>query len=454
MTKQFPFVNKDQPIDAVVLWVDGSDPEWKLERSKYWGQYLKISHSSNSNNRFISCDELLYCLRSIYCNADWIRYIYVVTCGQKPNWLMTDSDKIKLINHNQIIDSDLLPTFNSCAIEMHLHKIPGLSEAFLYLNDDCFITSRTTIRTFFNVVNKAYFYSCRKMCNSPDRNDANSFNWTIYNNQCCLDELFGPKIRPRPDHQGYILFKKAFEYVWNNAPHYVNPTRKQKFRIDGGKCEKTLNAYIFAVAGLELGYYDMSRKIHQSYYTVENAKKSYQLILAKPPVLLCINNACTDDDKIFVNKLMSTLIPNQAPWENLINFPKYEQFTNTCKTNMNKILCLYQNFRNINQVASNRFDTSQYIDRVPYVNNNVKKHLNNQRIANYKKMNPQFNILNQTVPVTDQFANNVILISSRISNETEIGKSNCNQKIKKNISNKNRNMINLCSKFTNSKNII
>ena len=43
------------------------------------------------------------------------------------------------------------------------------------------------------MTNKAYFYSCRKMCNAPDKNDANSFNWTIYNNQRCLDELFGSK---------------------------------------------------------------------------------------------------------------------------------------------------------------------------------------------------------------------------------------------------------------------
>jgi len=31
---------------------------------------------------------------------------------------------------------DDLPTFNSAAIECHLHRIPGLSENFLYFNDD------------------------------------------------------------------------------------------------------------------------------------------------------------------------------------------------------------------------------------------------------------------------------------------------------------------------------
>ena len=29
-----------------------------------------------------------------------------------------------------------LPTFSSPAIEAHLHRIPGLSDKFIYLNDD------------------------------------------------------------------------------------------------------------------------------------------------------------------------------------------------------------------------------------------------------------------------------------------------------------------------------
>lgn len=35
-----------------------------------------------------------------------------------------------------------LPTFSSPAIETHLHRIPGLSEKFLYFNDDTMLGSQ------------------------------------------------------------------------------------------------------------------------------------------------------------------------------------------------------------------------------------------------------------------------------------------------------------------------
>ena len=89
---------------------------------------------------------------------------------------------------------------------------------------------------------------------------------------------------------------------------------------------------------------------------------------------MCINNACTNDDQIFINKLMSTIIPNQAPWEDLSNFPKYEQFPNANKTNVNKMLYICQNYRDI-PIISNKYDkplSIKNIDVVPFVNNNVK----------------------------------------------------------------------------------
>lgn len=303
------------PIDAVVLWVDGSDPEWRLERFNQWKIYFNQCVASNADHRFANCDELVYCLRSLYFNAPWIRNIYLVTCGQKPKWLDKRHPRITLIDHRQIIDRENLPTFNSCAIEMHLHRIPGLSECFLYLNDDCFIAKRTTKRHFFHANGKAYFNSHRLMQNNPNCNEINSFNWTIRNNQECLDKLFDKKVRYRPDHQAYLVFKKACQHVERNAQEYVSSTRHQRFRIDSTKNEKTLNMYAFATAGLELGYYELKLNADELYNTVDQARDSYHKILSNTPMLLCINNAHTDNDRLFVHQLMSSLLPNSAPWE-------------------------------------------------------------------------------------------------------------------------------------------
>uniref|UniRef100_A0A1I8IBY8 Stealth_CR2 domain-containing protein n=1 Tax=Macrostomum lignano TaxID=282301 RepID=A0A1I8IBY8_9PLAT len=42
-----------------------------------------------------------------------------------------------------------LPTFNAPAIESHLHRIPGLSDHFLYFNDDVFLTKPVHPHDFY-----------------------------------------------------------------------------------------------------------------------------------------------------------------------------------------------------------------------------------------------------------------------------------------------------------------
>lgn len=74
--------------------------------------------------------------------APWVRKVYIVTNGQIPFWLNLDSPKIQLIQHSDIADDEsILPTFSSAAIETFIHRIPGLSNNFLYLNDDIFLSA-------------------------------------------------------------------------------------------------------------------------------------------------------------------------------------------------------------------------------------------------------------------------------------------------------------------------
>ena len=70
-------------------------------------------------------------------NAPWVRHIYIVTSGQVPHWLNTDNPRVTVVPHEAIWqDTSFLPSFSSPSIESQLHRIPGLSEMFVYLNDD------------------------------------------------------------------------------------------------------------------------------------------------------------------------------------------------------------------------------------------------------------------------------------------------------------------------------
>ena len=133
-------------IDAVYTWVNGSDPVWLKEMLFYKSQLdskrneLSDSVDSFSQSRFRDNDELRYSLRSIEKFAPWIRKIFIVTNGQVPSWLDLSNPKVQIITHDQIFQNkSQLPTFSSAAIELNLHRIPGISDYFIYFNDDVFL---------------------------------------------------------------------------------------------------------------------------------------------------------------------------------------------------------------------------------------------------------------------------------------------------------------------------
>uniref|UniRef100_UPI00398F3933 N-acetylglucosamine-1-phosphotransferase subunits alpha/beta n=1 Tax=Pristiophorus japonicus TaxID=55135 RepID=UPI00398F3933 len=90
-----------------------------------------------SASRFEDNEELRYSLRSVERYAPWIRHVFIVTNGQIPSWLNLDNPRVTIVTHQEIFQNvSHLPTFSSPAIETHLHRIPGLSQKFIYLNDD------------------------------------------------------------------------------------------------------------------------------------------------------------------------------------------------------------------------------------------------------------------------------------------------------------------------------
>lgn len=128
-------------IDIVYTWVNGSDPEWLAQKR----QYANTSHAdanANGENRYREHDEFKYSLRSVEKHAPWVRNIYIVVAdGQKPSWLNEDHRKIHLVNHSTIFDDPKrqLPVFSGVPVEANLDRIPGLSNYFLYFNDDTFL---------------------------------------------------------------------------------------------------------------------------------------------------------------------------------------------------------------------------------------------------------------------------------------------------------------------------
>ncbi|MGE5349230.1 MAG: Stealth CR1 domain-containing protein [Actinomycetota bacterium] len=136
----------DDAIDAVILWVDGSDKKLADKRDRYLALENKTaSHPGSLPLRFASSDEISYCIRSVLTFAGFIRNIYVVTDEQDPNLremietrFPEKAGSLKIIDHKEIFRGyeQYLPTFNSSSIHTMIWRIEGLSDRFVYFNDD------------------------------------------------------------------------------------------------------------------------------------------------------------------------------------------------------------------------------------------------------------------------------------------------------------------------------
>ncbi len=134
-------------IDFVIIWVDGNDPEWKKEKNEYKGVLTK--EEDDSEHRYRDWNNLQYWFRGVEKFCPWVRTIHFVTWGHLPKWLNTENPRLNIVNHRDYIPEQYLPTFSSHTIELNLHRIEGLSDLFVYFNDDMFIIKPTTENDFF-----------------------------------------------------------------------------------------------------------------------------------------------------------------------------------------------------------------------------------------------------------------------------------------------------------------
>lgn len=132
-------------IDFVVTWVDDSDAAWREEKARYSG----IGVVDDREERYRDWGLFRYWFRSVEKFAPWVRKVHLVTWGHLPSWLDTRHPKLHVVRHEDYIPKQFLPVFNSNVLELYLHKIPGLSEKFVYFNDDLYLTKPAKQKDFF-----------------------------------------------------------------------------------------------------------------------------------------------------------------------------------------------------------------------------------------------------------------------------------------------------------------
>ena len=133
--------------DYVFTYVDGDDDNW-------YKQFVVAAKKDGRKPdrrgvRYRSWGTLKYLLRGIAENLPFINNLYMVveSMSQVPSWVNTET--VHIVTHDMIIPQEYLPTYNSNVIETFLYKIPGLSEQFIYGNDDMFPIGMLREEDFF-----------------------------------------------------------------------------------------------------------------------------------------------------------------------------------------------------------------------------------------------------------------------------------------------------------------
>ena len=285
--------------------------------------------------------------------APWVNKVYLITNGTFPKWINPNHPKLVLVKHSDYIPDKFLPTFNSCTIELHMNRIKGLSEHFVYFNDDCYINSPITpeyyfrkglpcdcnSETFFNVpvfnhvdrfsiyismlvdlgVLNAHFDRSKVWKQSPKRwlgchlGKKGMINALVLLIFCHNKRFVGFNWK----HTEFAFLKSVFDEVWNCEPQLLEESCT-RFRE-----EVILNPYIFRYWQLASNRFYPVRLNNAKKYKVEK-KNIPAIIKAMNNVRiksLCINDTsvCTDEDfHLFKNEIHQAFekkFPNKSSFE-------------------------------------------------------------------------------------------------------------------------------------------
>lgn len=254
-----------------------------------------------------------YWFRAVEANAPWVRYIYLVTDHQIPKFLKTDHPKLKIVFHEDYIPAQYLPTFSSHTIELNMHRLPGLSEHFVYFNDDTFLNRPVKKEDFFRRGKPCYSMLERplgidypiSMIHSIVLSDMGVVNRHFHRKDTILKPWLYASPRygmwllknlfmlPFPTYQHFAdhhvpcpFLKSTLEEVWRAEEAVLDETCRHRFRAYGD-----VNQYLFR-------YWDIARGNFApwyrrcDYFTVkpETVAQCVNSILKGERPMLCLND--------------------------------------------------------------------------------------------------------------------------------------------------------------------
>lgn len=329
-----------EKIDFVILWVDDKDLEWQKTKEKYIPQ----DKIANTKNRYRDWDNLKYWFRGVEKFAPWVNKIYFLTYGHLPKWLNTENPKLKIVNHEEFINKEYLPTFNSNAIELNVHKIKELSENFVLFNDDVFIINNVKAEDFFeNNLPKDIF------AENTIIPDGDTFPHTMFNNIEIINKYYDKRVVEKNNKGKYynlkygkdnirtLLLKPYKKYVGLYNPHICTSFKKDYFEkvwdLEREKCENTskskfrskdnITQYLIRYFQLLDGNFEPRKSNFGKLLEIKNnnVNNITETIIKQKQKVICINDNDIDGKINFemvkekINSAFEKILPQKSKFE-------------------------------------------------------------------------------------------------------------------------------------------
>lgn len=331
-------------IDVVIIWVDSSDKEWQASKALHSGRPLDADGDAK---RYRDWDNLQYIFRGIEKFMPWVRKVHFVTCGHKPVWLNTSYEKINWVQHKDYMPKKYLPTFSSHPIELNLHRIKGLSDKFIYFNDDTFVVDYIKAEDFFGKTGLPYDTAINTRITSIDYNDP--MGNIALNNTAIINSHFDKNISiksnwkkwlnleygisnlirsitflPYPNFTGFLnphlpapFLKSSFEAVWRAEPGILDFVSSNKFRS-----KLDVNQYLIRDWQIVSGNFEPKNWYREGkYYGVSNASINQikSDIQRKKYKLVCLNDEASDESFVGLKRqiieILDFLLPDKSSFE-------------------------------------------------------------------------------------------------------------------------------------------
>ena len=220
-------------VDIVFTYVNGYDPEFIKLKNSYIND---INKRYNPDIRSKGIDEIIYSVNTVIKFIPWIHKIFIVTPNQIPpiDKKLIESGKVIIVDQNKIIEQKYLPTFNSDVIESYLHNIPGLSEIFLYNNDDMMHLNYIDRSDIYEVENDKILLKIRNNYHYNKKIVNNIKIKAEYSNRLVFTKnLFlksNPKDRLINNHHTKFLRKSTMKYIEGKFTILLDKMRVNRIR--------------------------------------------------------------------------------------------------------------------------------------------------------------------------------------------------------------------------------